>query len=110
MRWSVLVAKAEPETAKVPPPPVPSGGGYPAWRSKFDSIEKRVSDDPTVLRKGDVLKAYQELQEKTADADAKVRKDYKKIDARTQAHLRDAELYDTSKTTVDTLYKALFSK
>lgn len=105
-----VVAKAEPETAKVPPPPVPAGGGYPAWRSKFDSIEKRVTDDPTVLRKGDVLKAYQELQEKTADADAKVRKDYKKIDARTQAHLRDAELYDTSKSTVDTLYKALFSK
>lgn len=104
------VAKAEPESAKPPPPPVPSGGGYPAWRSKFDSIEKRVSDDPTVLRKGDVLKAYQELQEKTAEADAKVRKDYKKIDTRTQAHLRDAELYDTSGKTVDTLYKALFGK
>ncbi|MDP1914773.1 MAG: FHA domain-containing protein [Myxococcales bacterium] len=105
-----VVKAVEPDSPKPPPPAIPSGGGYPAWRSKFDSIEKRVTDDPTVLRKGDVLKAYQELQEKTADADAKVRKDYKKIDARTQAHLRDAELYDTSKPTVDTLYKALFGK
>lgn len=105
-----VVKAVEPDSPKPPPPAIPSGGGYPAWRSKFDSIEKRVTDDPTVLRKGDVLKAYQELQEKTADADAKVRKDYKKIDARTQAHLRDAELYDNSKTTVDTLYKALFGK
>jgi pSer/pThr/pTyr-binding forkhead associated (FHA) protein len=100
---------AEPETPKAPPPPVPSGGGYPAWRAKFDSIEKRVTDDPTVLRKSEVLKAYQALQEKSADADAKVRKD-KKLDARTQAHLRDAELYESSGKTVDTLYKALFSK
>ncbi|MDP3500643.1 MAG: FHA domain-containing protein [Myxococcales bacterium] len=104
------VAKAvEPDSPKPPPPAIPSGGGYPAWRSKYDSIEKRVTDDPTVLRNKDVLKSYQELQDKAAEADAKSRKD-KKMDARTQGHLRDADLYEASKTTVDTLYKALFGK
>jgi len=105
-----VVKAAEPETVKAPPPPLPSGGGYPAWRAKYDNIEKRVTEDPTVLRKGPVLKAYQDLQEKTSEAAAKVRKDYKKIDPRTEAHLRDAELYETSGKTVDELYKALFGK
>ncbi|MDX2009964.1 MAG: FHA domain-containing protein [Myxococcaceae bacterium] len=100
----------EPETPKASPPaPVPSGGGYAAWRVKFDSIEKRVTDDPTVL-KGNVLKAYMELQEKSADAEAAVRKEYKKADRRTIEHLRDAELYDKSQGTVNDLYKALFGR
>jgi pSer/pThr/pTyr-binding forkhead associated (FHA) protein len=104
------VVAAEPETPKATPPAlVPSGGGYPAWRVKYDSIEKRVTDDPTVL-KGNVLKAYQDLQEKAADADAAVRKEYKKADPRTLGHLRDAELYEKSQGTVNDLYKALFGK
>ncbi|MCU0699695.1 MAG: FHA domain-containing protein [Myxococcaceae bacterium] len=104
------VVAAEPETPKATPPaPVPAGGGYAAWRVKYDSIEKRVTDDPTLL-KGNVLKAYMELQEKTADADAAVRKEYKKVDPKTFAHLRDAELYEKSQGTVNDLYKALFAK
>jgi pSer/pThr/pTyr-binding forkhead associated (FHA) protein len=104
------VVAAEPETPKATPPaPVPSGGGYPAWRAKYDSIEKRVTDDPTVL-KGNVLRAYQDLQEKAAEADATVRKENKKVDPKTLGHLRDAELYEKSQGTVNDLYKALFGK
>jgi hypothetical protein len=120
--------KAAAEDTKKPPPPdeakpvaedtpkgtpaaaVPSGGGYPAWHTKFENIEKRVTDDPTVLRKANVLKLYQELQEKSTEADAKVRKDYKKIDPRTFSHLRDAELFDSAGKTVDDLHKALFGR
>jgi hypothetical protein len=103
------VAKAEPEKSNLPLP-VPAGGGYPAWRSKFDSIEKRITEDPTVLRRSDVLKVYQELQDKVADAEAKVRKEHKRADARTQSHLRDLALYENSGKTVDTLFKSLFGK
>ncbi len=122
------VKKAADEGKKAPPPPeevkapvedtpkgspavaVPSGGGYPAWHTKFENIEKRVTDDPTVLRKPNVLKLYQDLQEKSAEADSKVRKDYKKADPKTFMHLRDAQLFDDSGSTVDDLHKALFGR
>jgi hypothetical protein len=102
--------KAADEPKGTPAVAVPSGSGYPSWRVKYDNIEKRVTDDPTVLRKAPILKAYQELQEHSSEADAKVRKDYKKVDPKTFGHLRDAELYDTSKSTVDELHKLLFGK
>lgn len=103
---------AEPETPKATPPPpapVPSGSGYASWRAKFDNIEKRVTDDPTLL-KGNVLKTYMDLQEKSAEADAAVRKEYKKVDGKTFTHLRDAALYERSQGTVNDLHKALFGK
>lgn len=107
-------AEDKPTKAEDPAPPpaaaVPSGGGYSSWRAKYDNIEKRVTDDPTVLRKPNVLKLYEDLQEKTSEADATVRKDYKKSNATTQRHLRDAELFDTAGKTVDELHKALFGR
>lgn len=105
------VAVAEPEPVKTPPPAaVPSGNGYPSWHAKFENIEKRVTEDPTLLRKASILKLYQELQEETSEADAKVRKDYKKVDAKTLMHLRDAELFETSGKTVDALHKELYGR
>lgn len=104
------VAAAEPDVKPPPPAAIPSGNGYPSWHAKFENIEKRVTEDPTLLRKGSVLKLYQELQEETAEADAKVRKDYKKVDPKTLMHLRDAELFDTSGKTVDALHKELFGR
>lgn len=122
------VKKAVDEGKKAPPPAeevkapvedtpkgtpaaaIPSGGGYPAWHAKFENIEKRVTEDPTVLRKPSVLKLYQELQDESTEAESKVRKDYKKVDPKTFVHLRDAELFDTSGKTVDELHKALFGR
>lgn len=116
------------EEGKKPPPPeekpavveetpkgtpaaaIPSGGGYPSWHAKYENIEKRVTEDPTVLRKPAVLKLYQELQDEATEAESKVRKDYKKVDPKTFMHLRDAELFDTSGKTVDDLHKALFGR
>ncbi len=103
-------AKTEEQPAqKTPPaPPGPIGSsGYAAWRAKFDAIEKRVTDDPTLLRKPNVLKLYEALQEKSAAAEAKVRKDNKKLDPRTLGHLRDAELFEQSGKEVDELSKVL---
>ncbi|MCA2980670.1 MAG: FHA domain-containing protein [Myxococcaceae bacterium] len=100
---------AAPPEARTTPPSPPQGTGYPAWRAKVDAIERRISDDPTLL-KGAVLKGYLALQEKTAEADTTVRKAYKKADVKTLGHLRDAELYEKSKGTVNDLYKALFPK
>lgn len=103
-------AAAEPEVKSPPPAAIPSGNGYPSWHAKFENIEKRVTEDPTLLRKASILKLYQELQEETSEADAKVRKDYKKVDPKTLMHLRDAELFDTSGKTVDALHKELFGR
>lgn len=106
----VKAAEPKDEPKGTPAAVVPSGSGYPSWHAKFENIEKRVTDDPTVLRKAPILKLYQELQEHSAEADSKVRKDYKKVDPKTFSHLRDAELYETSGKTVDELHKALFGK
>jgi pSer/pThr/pTyr-binding forkhead associated (FHA) protein len=84
--------------------PTPS---YAAWRARYEAIEKRVSDDPTVLKRPNVLKLYDELQELTAQAEAKVRKEFRKSGPKTLGHLRDAELYESSAKTVDELSKAL---
>lgn len=104
-----VAAKEEPETPRAPPAAV-AGKGYPAWHTKFENIERAVTEDPTVLRKSAVLKAYQELQELSQEADAKVRKDYKKVDPKTFSHLRDAELYESSGKTVDELHKLIFGR
>ncbi|MBL8924270.1 MAG: FHA domain-containing protein [Myxococcaceae bacterium] len=106
----VKAAEPKDEPKGTPAVAVPSGSGYPSWRVKYDNIEKRITDDPTLLRKAPILKAYQELQEYSSEADGKVRKDYKKVDPKTFGHLRDAELYETSGKTVDELHKLLFGK
>lgn len=104
-----VAAKEEPETPRAPPAAV-AGKGYPAWHTRFENIERAVTEDPTVLRKSAVLKAYQELQELSQEADAKVRKDYKKVDPKTFSHLRDAELYESSGKIVDELHKLIFGR
>ncbi len=87
-------------------PPVPTGGGYAAWHSKMEAIEKRITDDPTVLKDQAVLGLYRKLEEEAAEVEAKYSKS--KEPRRVRDHLRDAELYEKSEKTVGELYGKLF--
>lgn len=87
--------------------PAPTGAGYAAWHSKLEAIEKRITDDPTILNKdASVLALYKKLEEEAVEAEAKFAKS--KDPKRVRDHLRDAELYEKSEKTVGELYGKLF--
>ncbi|MBL8957233.1 MAG: FHA domain-containing protein [Myxococcaceae bacterium] len=109
-----------PEKAAPPPPPAkgadpapvaaaaaPTGAGYGAWHSKWEAVEKRITDDPTVLNKDpSVLNLYKKLVDEMEDAEAKFAKS--KDPRRVRDHLRDAEMYEKTEKTVNELYGKLF--
>lgn len=83
---------------------------YAQWRTKYDAIEKKVTDDPTVLsRTPGVLSLYRLLSEQSFEVETKYQKltQKKPSDQRLNAHLREAELYEKTEKTVRELYGKL---
>ncbi len=84
----------------------PSGGGYPAFASMRDSIEKRIAEDPTLLnRTSGLLDAYRSYEADVADIDGKWSK--KPGPSKVNNHLRDAEIYEKTEKKVREIYGKL---
>jgi hypothetical protein len=84
--------------------------GYRAWRTELDAIEKRVSDDPTLIAKNsELLSQYKTLQENIYEIETKFQKTNKKpADRRVNEHLRNAELYEKTQKQVHALHQRMF--
>ncbi len=105
------VAEPPPRVEKAPPAektaPV-TGGGYPAFAQMRDAIEKKITDDPTLLtRTPGVQDLYRDFENDVYELDAKYTKGKKPSEARLNAHLRDAELYEKTEKKVKELYGKL---
>lgn len=116
---AAAAAAPPPAAAAAPPaaeaakaaPPAPTGAGYGAWHTRWEAIEKRISDDPTVLKKNEaVLGLYKQLENDIFATEAKWAKGQKPNEKRVNDHLRDAELYEKTEKTVNELYGKLFAK
>ncbi|MBK7858861.1 MAG: FHA domain-containing protein [Archangiaceae bacterium] len=104
-------AKAAPKPAEAAAAAVPTGGGYAPWHQKWDAIEKKISDDPTILNKNpQVLALYKQLEDQVFEADARYSKGKKASEKRVNEHLRDAELYEKTEAIVVELHQKLFGK
>lgn len=95
-----------------PPPPVKEeavvapSAGYATFAKRRDAIEKLLEADPTVLKKNaEVRELYGEYVEFAYDLDKKMLTDNKKKPERAKlnARLRDAELFEKSGKTIDSL-------
>lgn len=114
-------AKPEPVAAKDPAPvaakdtppatvkdePVAAlSGGYVVFARRRDAIEKLFENDPTVLAKSnDLQKLYGDYIEEAYELDKRMFKDNSKKPERAKlnARLRDAELYQKTGKTIDSL-------
>ncbi len=112
--------KPEPVAAKdpapvvkdTPPAPVKDdavaapSGGYTMFAKRRDAIEKLFESDPTVLAKSsDLQKLYGDYIEEAYELDKRMFKDNSKKPERAKlnARLRDAELYQKTGKTIDSL-------
>ena len=80
--------------------------GYATFAKRRDAIEKLLEADPTVLKKNsEVRELYGDYVEFAYDLDKKMQADNKKKPERAKlnARLRDAELYEKSGKTIDSL-------
>lgn len=111
---AVEPAPAEPTpAAKVDPPPAkaPTGKGYGSFAAKRDAVEKRITEDPTLLRSVSGLEElYRNYSEDVYEVDSKYGKLNAKRpqDRRLNEHLREAELYEKADKKVADLYGKLF--
>jgi hypothetical protein len=105
-------AEATPPPAKDTPPAakdeavVAPSGGYATFARRRDAVEKLLEADPTVLQKNaQVRELYGDYVEAAYDLDKKMLTDNKKKPERAKlnARLRDAELYEKSGKTIDSL-------
>jgi hypothetical protein len=112
---------AETEKAAAPPPPaaaakaeaplVATGGGYATWHSKYEAIEKRITDDPTILTKNGAIKdLYRDLEDDVYEVEQKYSKatSKKASERRLNEHLKDAELFEKTERRVGEIYGKLF--
>ncbi|MBS1150217.1 MAG: hypothetical protein H6Q89_1915, partial [Myxococcaceae bacterium] len=102
-----------------PPPEKPAekttvaavtGGGYGAYAQMRDAIEKRITDDPTLLKRtSGLLDLYTAYETDVFEIEAKYQKDTAKKPAQTRvyARLRDAELYEKTEKRVKEIYGKL---
>jgi hypothetical protein len=111
-----VAAEKAVDTAKAAPieddePAARPSGGYAAWATKRDAVEKAIKEDPTLLRRKDVLGLYETYTRVEFD----VRKSYNakrnknepwrdKIIERNIA----ADTYDRTRDTIEKLHAALF--
>ena len=111
----VAVAAPPPGEDKAKPPekttvaPV-TGGGYGAYAQMRESIEKRITDDPTLLKRtSGLLEMYSAYETEVFEIESRYTKDTQKkpASARVNNHLRDAELYEKTGKTVKDLYGKL---
>lgn len=113
---------ADPEPVKETPPPqvkeepvvaapTPTvNGAYGAFARKRDTIEKTFEADPTVLKKSTELqRLYGEYLDEVAEIDKKWGKEFGKNRERMKLNqrLRDAELFEKSNNTIDSLAKKM---
>ncbi len=113
----VEVAEKQKETEPVAAPPsekpaekttvqAPAGGGYPAFASMRDQIEKRIAEDPTLLnRTSGLLDAYRSYEADVAEIDGKWSK--KPGPTKVNNHLRDAEIYEKTEKKVREIHGKL---
>lgn len=86
--------------------PVVASGGYATFAKRRDAIEKLFEADPTVLQKSSELqKLYGDYVEDAYDLDKQLQKDNQKKPGRAKLNtrLRDAELFQKSGKTIDSL-------
>ncbi len=110
-----VVAVAPPAEEKVKPAekaPVAavSGGGYPAFAQMRDFVEKKITDDPTLLtRTSGLLDMYRAYESDVFEIDAKYQKETAKKPglARVNKHLRDAEVYEKTEKRVKEMHGKL---
>jgi hypothetical protein len=98
-------AKDNPPAAK-DEPVVAASNGYATFARRRDAVEKLLEADPTVLKKNtEVRDLYADFVEASFDLDKKMTADNKKKPERSKlnARLRDAELYERSGKTIDSL-------
>ncbi len=101
----VAVKETPPAPVKDEPVAAPSGG-YTMFAKRRDAIEKLFEADPTVLAKsGDLQKLYGDYIEEAYELDKRMFKDNQKKPERAKlnARLRDAELYQKTGKTIDSL-------
>lgn len=89
----------------------PNSAGYVAWAAKRDAVEKAITDDPTLLRKKDVLALYERY---TRDA-FEIKKSYaSKRSAKEPWRDRiidrqiAAETFDKTKNVIEELHSKIF--
>lgn len=101
----VAVKDTPPAPVKDEPTVAPSTG-YTTFAKRRDAIEKLFELDPTVLAKsGDLQKLYGDYIEEAYELDKRMFKDNSKKPERAKlnARLRDAELYQKTGKTIDSL-------
>lgn len=117
---AVEPVKVEKPLTPPPPPPAPTpapveksapvtGSGYPAFAQMREAVEKRVTDDPTVLHNPAVLELYRDFEKDLYEIESKYQKATAKApsEVRLNAHLRDSELYEKDEKKVKDLYGKL---
>ncbi|HVE86962.1 MAG TPA: FHA domain-containing protein [Myxococcales bacterium] len=106
-----------PAAANPPPPPPPevtrpANGkkpSFPEYHSMLVSVKKAIDDDPTLLKRKEVLALYRELLEKTKTTEEKSRPVERGPAAPVlNAKLREVEVYDATWKTVMDLHRQLF--
>ena len=109
---SAPTAAAATETPAPPAPaPVPSGKGkpsYPEYRAMRTAVEKAINDDPTLIRRKDVLSSYRELLTLSRAAEDKVKLERGPAAAVIAARQREADVYDATWRTVMDLHRQIF--
>jgi hypothetical protein len=102
----------QPVAVKTDPPPVkPTGKGYAGFAAKREAVEKRLSEDPTLLKSVSGLEElYRGYSEDVYEGESKYGKLTAKRpqDRRLNEHLRDAELYEKADKKIADLYGKLF--
>ncbi|MDP2273410.1 MAG: hypothetical protein Q8N23_02445 [Archangium sp.] len=108
----VAAKEPTPVVKDTPPAPVKDdavaapSGGYTMFAKRRDAIEKLFENDPTVLAKSsDLQKLYGDYIEEAYELDKRMFKDNSKKPERAKlnARLRDAELYQKTGKTIDSL-------
>ena len=115
MKEELVAAPPPPVEEKMKPPEkttvtAVTGGGYAAFAQMRESVEKRINDDPTLLKRtSGLLEMYRAYETDVFEIEAKYLKETAKKPslAKFNNHLRDAEMYEKTEKQVKELHGKL---